>query len=89
VRGFLTRHSNNRFDNAVYVAQHVIVPEAQNKKTVHFKIGRSFSIVIAAFGMLSAIEFDNQPCGLAAKIRDIRLYRHPPAKFQSIQAAVA
>ena len=84
MRGFLTRRSDNRFDNAVYVAQHVIVREAQNKKTVRFKIGRSFSIVIAAFGMVSAIGFDNQPCGLAAKIHDIRLYRHLPAKFQSI-----
>jgi hypothetical protein len=89
VRGFLTRRSDNRFDNTVYVAQHVVIPEAQNKKTVRFKIGRSFCIVIAVFGMLSAIEFDNQPCRLAAKIHDIRLDRHLPTKFQSIQAAVA
>jgi hypothetical protein len=89
VRGFLTRRSDNRFDNTVFVAQHVVVPEAQNKKTVRLKIGRSFRIAIAAFGMLSAIEFDNQPCRLAAKIHDIRPDRHLPAKFQSLQAAVA
>ncbi len=89
MRGFLTRRSDNRFDNTVYVAQYVVVPEAQNKKTVRFEIGRSFRIVIAAFGMLPAIKFDNQPCRLAAKIHHIRLDRHLPTKFQSIQAAVA
>jgi hypothetical protein len=89
VRGFLSRRSDNRFNNAIYVAQHVVVPEAQNKKPVRFEIGRSLRIVIAAFDMLPAIKFDNQPCRLAAKIHDIRFDRHLPTEFQSIQPAIA
>jgi len=45
VRGFLTRRSEDRFDNAVDIAQHVIVPKSQNEVTVCFEISGTLGIL--------------------------------------------
>jgi hypothetical protein len=71
VRGSLTRSSDDRFNNAVDIAQHVIVPKPQNKKAKGFKISGSLRVFGAPLGVLSTVKLNDQTCGLAAKIHDV------------------
>jgi len=59
VRGFLNRSSYNCLNNAVDIAQHVIVPKSQNEIAEGFEISRTLPVFGAALGMLSAIKLNN------------------------------
>ena len=59
MRGFLSRGSNDGLKNAVYVAEHIVVPEAQNEKAIRFKVSGSLGVLDALFNVLSTIELNN------------------------------
>ena len=89
VRGFLTRGSDDRLNNAIDIAQHVIIPEPQNEITVGFKISRALRIFGTPLGVLSTINLNYQTSGLTAEIHDVRFDWHLPPEFQPIEPAVA
>jgi hypothetical protein len=89
VRGFLSRGSDAGLKNAVDVAHDVVVPEAQNKVSVRFEFSRSPCIIGGALGMLPAVKLNDQVRGLATEVDHIRLDRHLPPKFHSVQTTVA
>jgi hypothetical protein len=45
VRGFLTRRSEDRFDNAIDIVEDVIVPKSQHEVAVCFEISGTLSIL--------------------------------------------
>lgn len=77
----------DRLDNAFDVRQHIIVPEAQNTITLPEQESGS-PFIFCAVRMLATIDFDNQPCQPAAKIRDIRADRVLAAKMLMLQLMV-
>jgi hypothetical protein len=58
----MSRRSEDRLDNRVYVAEHVIIPESQNQEAERFEIGGTIGILGATLRMLSAIKLDEQTC---------------------------
>jgi hypothetical protein len=88
VRGFLTRSSDDRFNSAVDVAKHVIVPESENQEAIGFQVHRPLSVLRGPLGVLPSVKLNDQTCGLATKIDDVRFDRHLPTEFQAIQPAV-
>jgi hypothetical protein len=60
VRGNLIRSSDDRFNNAVDIAQHVVVPKAQNEIAIGFQIGCALCVFGAMLGVLSTIKLNDQ-----------------------------
>ena len=71
MRGFLTRSSDDGLDNVVYVAKHVVIPEAQNEIAISFEIGRSFCVFNTPLNVLPAVKLNNQTRRLTTEIDDI------------------
>jgi hypothetical protein len=57
--------------DAIQVAQDVVVPETQHAVAFAFQEGSS-SLIHGAFGVLTAVSFDDQPAVLAYKVGNER-----------------
>jgi hypothetical protein len=66
-------------DYATGVAQHIIVPEPDDAVALGFHVSRARSIIFDCFGMLPAIQFNDEPFGQAGEIREVRPDGHLPA----------
>jgi hypothetical protein len=69
--------------------KHVVVPEAQNQIALRFERSSPLGILLATFGVLATIEFNNQSRRLTAEVCDVVTDCDLPAKFQAIQATIA
>jgi hypothetical protein len=69
--------------------KHIVVPEPQSQTALRFERSSPLGILFATFGVLSAVEFNDQSRRLTAEVRDVVADCDLPAKFQAIQATVA
>jgi len=77
----------NDVNNAVQVAQHVIVPEAENLETFGFQKRRPLGI--PPLVMLPAIDLDDQHRLQAGEVGDVRQQAVLEAEFEAVDLAVA
>jgi len=89
VRGDRLKCGDDRLNNSVRVAKHVIVPKAKHEVAPPFQISCAPRILFATNCMLTAIDFDDEPRCLTAKIDDVAANRHLPTKFKSIHPTIA
>src|SRR5215471_9033143 len=85
----MTRSSDDRFKNAVDIAEHVVVPETQNKVAISLQICCSSRILSGEFGVLPTIKLKDQTSGLATEIHHIGFDQHLPSKLQPIEPAIS
>jgi hypothetical protein len=69
--------------------KHVVVPKTEDRIALRSKRSSSLSILDFTRGVLATIEFNNQSRRLTAEVRDVVADCDLPAKFQTIQAAIA
>jgi hypothetical protein len=77
------------FHDPFGLAQHCIVPETQHPQAAPFQIPGPFCIVFAAFGMLAAVELDDEARLVAVDIDDIGRDRMLSAEFPAAETAIA
>ena len=63
----------NVLRGAVRILDYFIVPEADNAPAFPFEIGRSLGIIDCGIDVLTAVDFDTEPCCPACKIENIRV----------------
>jgi hypothetical protein len=78
----------NRFDDAVCVREHIVVPEPKHVPPLVFQPDCAHAISLAV-RMLAAVGFDDQAVPRAGEIDDERSDRKLPAKAVAAQSAVA
>ena len=59
-------------ENAIRVGQYVVVPEAEDAKTTGLKETGALGIVIGRFGVLTAVQLNDELCAVAGEIREVR-----------------
>ena len=64
-----------RFKHRLRFLEHLIIPKPQHPESAFFDLLVSTIIVRCVFQMLTAIQFDHQPCLNTGKIDDIAAYR--------------
>jgi hypothetical protein len=79
----------NRFYNAVDIRQYVMIPEADDAKSESFDFCGSLFVSDDPFGVLPAIQLDNQARLKRGKISDITSDRDLSSKFVTLQSASA
>src|SRR6185312_812718 len=89
VRGFLTRSRDDRLQDAVNIAQHIVVPKAQHQISVGLELRGALRILGDVLGVLTAVQLHDQPSGFAAKIDHVSFDRHLPPEFHSVKPPVA
>ena len=77
----------NDVNNAVQVAQNVIVPEAENLETFGFEEGRPLGVT--CFAMLPAIDLDDQHRLQAGEVDDVGQQAVLEAEFEPVDLVVA
>ncbi len=75
--------------DAVDVAQHVIVPKAQNKVAAVFQIPDPARVLLPLFNVLATVKLHDQFCAGAAEIDDKSIERHLSPELQAAEPAVA
>src|SRR4051812_8933274 len=65
----------NRSDHTVDVFENLVVPEAQDSVAFALEEARALRVVGGVLGVLTAIGFNDQPCGMRAKIREVAAHR--------------
>jgi hypothetical protein len=75
----------NQLRNAVLVDEEVIVPDSQNAKSLRTKESVALC-VFRASGVLTTVEFDDQPSGKTDEIRNVEFDRHLAPKFETREA---
>ena len=88
VRGDRSQVVGDALENAVDVLKHLVVPESKYEIPARFQSASALAILLAALTVLSAIRFDDQARGFAAKIHDVAIDRHLPTEFQSAQTPI-
>src|SRR6185369_14733873 len=83
-RGLLQSTEDARQD-ALFIVENVRVPETQDSKALVTKIGVA-ALIAMAFGMLPAIDLDDQTRGKANEVGDVEIERHLPPEFVIRQA---
>lgn len=78
----------NHLQHPVDIRQHLIVPEADHAVAVGFDNSRAVRVSLA-FGMLPAIELDDDPQTSAGEVCDEIAYRKLPRELHSLKIAVA
>jgi hypothetical protein len=78
----------NRFEQAVFVTEGLIVPESHDSPTFGTKECIAPSVA-GAFRVLAAIQFDNESMLNRSKVDHVRAYRDLAAKFDAVETAVA
>src|SRR5262249_53932966 len=80
--------SCNRFQNALPVDHDVIIVEAQNTKAFVGKISISagVAVLLFLFEVVSPIDLDNEPCGVADEIHDVGADRCLATETRAVQA---
>ena len=86
VRGGLRKRGRNRFKNACQIAQHVVIPESQNKIIM---IDKPFVAdhIARVVSMLAAVNLDNEAAFSADKIDRVRTNGILPNEFVPIEPA--
>ncbi len=74
--------------NSISIRKHIVVPEAYYAETLHFQPGIARHIV-SIFGVLAAIDLDNQSRLKTYKINDIVADLLLPSEFPSSYAFAA
>jgi len=82
--GVYTKRDANGFDHAVGVAQHVVVPEAQNPIALRLKPHRAFSVTSDLIGVLAAVHFDDESRGETDEVGNVGAEGHLPPKAVAI-----
>ena len=80
--------SSDRFEDAFEVFDHVVVPEADNRVAIRLDPSRALPVG-RAFGMLAAVEFDDEPEFDAGKIGDVSADRELSSEFCAFDLARA
>jgi hypothetical protein len=60
--GVIVERAEDRPDDAIEIAQHVVVPEPHDTIAARFKPCRSRKILLSAQVLLPAVNFDDEPC---------------------------
>lgn len=71
------------------VFEDLVVPESKYVETFAFEPSRSCRILFGLFGMLTTIEFNDQPCRETNEIYNVTTDRRLTPKFEAIQLLVA
>ena len=75
-------------EDAFCVLQHFIVPEASDVAAFGSEPGRACSVLLHGIGMLAAVDFHDQPFGLAVEVKYIWSELVLAAEFESPQLPV-
>ena len=86
--GPVLQRTANHLKNAVHVLHHVIVPEADHPIALGLEKRRSCRVAMV-FGMLSAINLDNQLLLAAEKVGDERPDWHLAREFEPVELTAA
>jgi hypothetical protein len=92
VRGsrlLLSRSAPDFLEHTLGVLQNVVIPESQNQIAHGFDNSRSIQVFSQSFGVLTAIQFDNEPRFRTAEINDEAIDRHLPSKLQTTQSPIS
>ena len=76
------------FENTASVLQHVIVPEAKNRKALRPQESVA-PLVVFTFRVLRSVGFDDEPALEADKVDDVRIDDELPFEFERGHASVA
>ena len=72
----------------VGIPEYIVVPETQDAKSA----ARQFFVtdaIVFVFGMLTAIDLDNQSCLETSEVSDVSADWYLPTELESIETAVA
>src|SRR5262249_59619693 len=87
VRGALAEGTENRSQHSFQIRQHVVVPEPQHHEIVRGEPPVT-PLISPRVGVLPAVYFDNDACGVTHEIGDKRSNRHLPAELEICKAPV-
>ncbi len=79
----------DRFDNAVGTGQDITIPESQDPETVSPKHFISMTVLRRLIEMLTAIQFDDNPCFKANEVADVDPEGMLPPELEPIQLSPA
>ena len=79
----------DNFEHAVSIRQQIIIPESQDAITAFLQIGRASRISIALFGVLTAIELNDQHGFGTQEIYDEWIDCDLTSKLEAIEASIA
>jgi hypothetical protein len=85
----MTRCGDDRLQDAVDIAQHIIVPKTKNQITICLEVRGSTCIFSTSHRMLAAVELNDQLGGLTTEIDHVGPNRHLSPKFHSVKSPVA
>jgi hypothetical protein len=68
-------------ENAVRVAQDVVVPEAEDAIALRFDEAGARFVISYGFGMLAAVQLDDEPLREASEVGEVWADRHLPPPF--------
>jgi len=78
------RHTNlfhDALQHPVHIRHDLVIPKPQDQETGVLQNPRPLGVARGLFGMLTTIDFNNQPSFFTQKIRDKPADRDLPAKF--------
>ena len=87
--GVYAKGNANGFDHAVGVAQHVVVPKAQNSITSRFEPHGPFGITSDLIGVLAAVHFDDETRGETDEVGNVGTERRLPPKAVALDLLAA
>ncbi len=87
--GVYTKRDANGLDHAVGVAQHVVVPKAQNPITLRFEPHGSFGIMSDSIGVLAAVHFDDESRSETDEVGNVGTERRLPPKAVALDLLAA
>ena len=61
-------------DDAIEVAQNIVVPEADDAPALYFEVAGPGFVVGGALAVLAAIDFDDELFGAGGEVGDVRTY---------------
>jgi hypothetical protein len=73
------------FHHTIQIPHDIIIPVAQNSKTLGFQICRALSVRLLLIRMMATVEFDDDQSRRAAEIHNIWTDRMLPSEFQTLK----
>jgi hypothetical protein len=80
----------NGFEQAIEIAQDLLVPETHYPIPLAFEVGRArlIGIYVGLLAMLAAVQFDDKPCLKTEEIGNVSTNRMLPSEFRALNLTV-
>lgn len=88
-RNPLVQLDQNHFEHAARIFENIVVPEPRHLKALLFQIGRPSAVVVRPFGMLAAIDFNDERALTAQEVAEERPDRCLTDELVSVQSPIS